>query len=209
MVILRRRALALLGVAVLFLMLGVWAYYEEQQRLLQALGTTVDVVVTARDVAAWTPLTEADLALRAVPEHYAGPAYLRSREEAVGRVPIADLPKGTGLPAYVLYTGPDLQPGERTWELRHDGTVLLETGLQPGQRVDVLAAGRLGDRDGVHSVLQGARVLAVDAGGKNPAVTLAVTWEQAMALMQAENYARQVRVVLDTDFARAGGEAER
>lgn len=201
MVILRRRAMWLFSACLALLFLGVWAYQTEQQQALAGLGTQVDVIVTARAVKPWTPLTAADLVTSKVPERFAGADHLSRPDQAMGRMLITAVPKGAPLSSFILYSGPDLRPDERTWELRDGGNVLLDSHLHPGDVVDVLAAPGTG-QSGVRLILTGVRVLDVRAGAHgSPAVaTLAITLDDGKTLMEAENYARQVRVV-----RRAGG----
>lgn len=201
MVVLRRRAMMLFSACLLLLFLGVWAYQTNQQQTLAGLGTQVDVLVTARAVKPWTPLGADDVTVRRVPERFAGPDQLNRPDQVIGRMLIAAAPKGTPLYSFVLYSAPELHLGERAWELHAGGNLILDSHLQPGDVVDVLAAPASG-QTGVRQILTGVRVLDAQAGNRDkPAMAiLAVTLDDGKALMEAENYARQVRVV-----RRAGG----
>lgn len=183
---LRRKASVLFAACLLFLLLGVWAYQAEQERVLAAMGATVPVLVTTRGIEAWSPMLAADVTVQEIPRRYAGEGYLSEAAQVVGRVLVADVPEGAALASYLLHAGPYLQPGERSWELRQSASLLLDSQLKPGDRVDVLAAGTSGEQERIHAVATGARVLSVRTEQQVRVATLAVTWEQALALMEAE-----------------------
>lgn len=201
--------MVLFAAALVLTFLGIWSYQAEQERAWRSLGETVAVVVAARPLPAWAPLAAGDLAVRPVPRRFAGPGHLASPAHLIGRMPVVAIPEGAPVPAYALYAGPELRQGELAWELRPSPNLILDARLRPGDRVAVLAAGGKGGQEAVRQVLAGARVLAVRQSEEEIAATLAVTLEQGKALMEAENFARQMRVVLDPlpGAAGAGGES--
>lgn len=195
MVMLRRKAMVLLAGCLVLLFLGVWAYQSEQQRALAALGDTVPVVVAARALDAWVPITARDVSVQQVPIRFAGPERLPAPDDVDGKMLIAPIPEGAAIPGYAIYSGPDLQPHQRTWELREAAKVILDRSIRPGDRVDVLAAGSTDGEGIVRAVLSGVPVVAVRQEEKELAVTLALTLDEGKVLMEAENFARQVRMV--------------
>lgn len=204
MVTLRRRALLLFTACLLLLLIGLMTYQAEQRRSLQSLGETLPTVVAARPVEPWAPLTPADLTISHIPRRFAPPGVFAAPDDLTGQMLIAPLPEGAPLTAYLLWQGPKLQPGERTWELRQSGSVLLDSALQPDDRVDVLAAANKLGQEAVEQILQGARVVAVQRKEKEYTITLALSLHEGKALMEAENFARQVRVVRNP-LAAGGG----
>lgn len=192
---LRRKAMVLLAGCLVLLFLGVWAYQSEQQRALAALGETVPVVMAARALDAWVPITARDMSVRQVPVRFAGPERLSAPDDLDGKMLIVPIPEGAAIPSYAVYSGPELQPNQRTWELREAAKVILDRSIRPGDRVDVLAASSTEGEGIVRAVLSGVRVVAVRQEEKELAVTLALTLDEGKALMEAENFARQVRMV--------------
>lgn len=195
MVVLRRKAIVLFAACLVLLFFGLMAYQTEQQDAMAALGARVNVVVAARDLAAWTPLDAGDLALQQVPARFTYASWTGAAGDLVGRQLAIAVPAGSPIPAYALYVGPDLQPGEMAWELRSTDSVLVDSDLQPGDQVAVLAATASTDAAAVRRVLLAVRVLSVRREEPDLTVVLALTLDQGESLMAAENYDRQVRVV--------------
>lgn len=206
MVALRTRAMLLLAACMILLFLGIWAFQTEQTRTVAALGSQVKVVVAARPLHPWVPLTPGDLSTKQVPSPYTGPEHLTDPDQLVGRMLVAPIPAGAAIPSFALHAGPDLQPGEVAWELQSTGNVILDPHLQPGDRVSVLAATVNHEAEEVRQLLSGVRVVGVRSCEGGLAVTLAVTVDQGRALMAAENFARQVRVVRTPAGQLAGTE---
>lgn len=192
---LRCKAMVLLAGCLVLLFLGVWAYQSEQQRALAALGETVPVVVAARALDAWVPITARDVSVWQVPVRFAGPERLFAPDDLDGKMLIAPIPEGAAIPSYAVYSGPELQPNRRTWELREAAKVILDRSIRPGDRVDVLAASSTEGEGIVQAVLSDVPVVAVRQEEKEFAVTLALTLDEGKVLMEAENFARQVRMV--------------
>jgi Flp pilus assembly protein CpaB len=99
----------------------------------------------------------------------------------------------------------DLRAGDRTWELRQGGNVVLDSRIQPGDRVDVMAAVAKSGQESVQHIISGARVLAVQGKDKDFTIVLAVSLDQGKSLMEAENFAKQVRAVRDPLVWAPGG----
>src|SRR5512133_2381420 len=200
----RRRAAALLGLALLLGVLAASDVAGREAALRRQLGPAVPVVVVRSPLRAGDRIKRGALALRLVPERYAPASAFHDPVEAVGRragVPIA---AGTDLgPALLRVPGSQAQPagpalrrGERALDLVAVGAAA------PGTRVDVLVTddGRGG---ATRLVLTGAEVLATrpaqvpDAQDALPRVvaTLRVTVRQAVALTAAAAGAREVRLL--------------
>jgi pilus assembly protein CpaB len=203
----RRRAAALLGLA---LLLGVMAASDVAGReaaLRRQLAPAVRVVVVRSPLRAGERIARGKLALRLVPERYAPASALRDPGEAVGRRAGVAIPAGADLDPALLRVpgteaaapGPGLRAGERALDLVAVGAVT------PGARVDVLVteAGRT-DAPGVTrlaladvEVLAARPAAAADGQDALPreVATLRVTVRQAVALTAAAGAAREVRLL--------------
>jgi Flp pilus assembly protein CpaB len=157
---------------------------------------------------------------RRVPERFAPAGALAIPDQAAGRAPAAPIPAGS----YVLATQlrerdgdprpqdrASLGPGRRPVEISVSGAEALAAGgTDPtGARVDVVVTTEPGPGGRGHTYVaaKGVRLLALaqtdDAGGADYAAsaadqwtaTLALTRAQALRLIQAENFARGVRLI--------------
>lgn len=205
MVVLRRKALMLLVACLVLLFVGIVLYQSKADQQLTAMGEMVGVVVAAKDIQPWIPVSAEDVKIRQVPRKYVDSQHINAPADVVGKMLSVAIPAGAGVPTYVIYSGLDLKQGERTWELRQTGNVVLDSGLQPGDRVDVMAAVTKASHESVQQILTGARVLSVQRKDKEFTVVLAVTMEQGKALMEVENFAKQVRVIRDPLAWALGG----
>jgi pilus assembly protein CpaB len=209
----RRRAAALLGLALLLGALAASDVAGREAALRRQLGRSVAVVVVARPVAAGDRLSRAALAVRHVPERYAPRNALADPGAVVGqRVAVAIAP-GTDLDPAMLGVreddtasgGPALRSGERAFDVVAVGD---PEAMQGGARVDVLVTydGARGGPGATRIALQGAEVLqarpAPDAEGPDAAAglprvqaTLRVGVRQAVALAAAVAAAREVRLL--------------
>jgi pilus assembly protein CpaB len=200
----RRRAAALLGLALLLGVLAASDVAGREAALRRQLGPTVPVVVVREPLRAGQRIARGALALRFVPARYAPASAFHDPAEAFGRragVPIAP---GADLgPALLRLPGAQAEPagsalrrGERALDLVAVGAAA------PGTRVDVLVTddGRGG---ATRLALAGAEVMATrpapapDAPDALPRVvaTLRVTVQQAVALTAAAAAAREVRLL--------------
>jgi Flp pilus assembly protein CpaB len=150
------------------------------------------------------------LEVRRVPARFLPPGALVDPAEAVGLVPIAALPAGFYLlgsqlrPPQVRPPGPVLGGGRRPVEIAVSGAgALLGLGADPaGSRVDVVVttepsaagAGR------AYVAAAGVPLLAIGPGsGSEPGgtveATLGLTRAQALRLIAAQSFARQVTIL--------------
>jgi pilus assembly protein CpaB len=209
----RRRAAALLGLALLLGVLAASDVAGREAALRRQLGRSVAVVVVARPLAAGDRISRAALAVRRVPERYAPRNALADPGAAVGqRVAVAIAP-GTDLDPGVLgvregettSAGPALRRGERAFDVVAVGN---PDAMQAGARVDVLVTyeGPRGGPGATRIALQAAEVLqarpAPDSEGPDAAAglsrveaTLRVRVRQAVALAAAVAAAREVRLL--------------
>lgn len=210
----RRRAAALLGLALLLGVLAASDVAGREAALRRQLGPTVQVVVVRAPLRAGQRISRAALALREVPERYAPPGALRDPGAAVGqRAAVAIAPR-TDLDETLLAVpaadaeppGPVLRRGERALDLV---AVAAGDAVVAGARVDVLVTydGRAGAPGTTRLALADVEVLAArappSADGPDDAAglprvlaTLRVTVRQAVALTAAAAAAREVRLLL-------------
>jgi pilus assembly protein CpaB len=203
----RRRAVVLLGLA---LVLGGLAASDVAQReaaVRAQLGPPVEVVVARGDLAAGRKLAAEDLATRQVPRRYAPAGAASVPETLIGQELAASVPRGAYLGAWQLATdadvaGPPVRKGERAADVVGLGAPEL---VVPGARVDVLVTR---DADGsaaagTELALEDVEVLAArrapagarDDGAERVAATLRVSVDQAVYLAAAQSFAREVRLL--------------
>lgn len=206
----RRRAAALLGLALLLGVLAASDVAGREAALRRELGRPVAVVVVARPLAAGERISRAALAVRQVPERYAPRNALGDPAAAVGQRVAVALAPGTDLDPAVLGTpgeheapaGPSLRRGERAFDLVALGD---PDAMQPGTTVDVLVTddGPRGGPGATRIALERAEVLQAqrapedDAAAGLPRVraTVRVTVHQAVVLAAAVAAAREVRLL--------------
>jgi pilus assembly protein CpaB len=200
----RRRAAALLGLALLLGVLAASDVAGRETALRRQLGPTVPVVVVRSPLRAGERIARGALALRLVPERYAPVSAFRDPALAVGRRAGVPIDAGSDLDPALLRapapapTGPALRRGERALDL----VAVASAGALPGARVDVVVTDD--DRAGAtRLVLAGAQLLATRAappadrpdGLPRIVATLRVTVRQALALTAAAAGAREVRLL--------------
>jgi pilus assembly protein CpaB len=185
-------------------------------RVARGYGALRPVVVVVADLAAGEPIgperMSSALEVRRVPERFAPPDALAVPEEALGLVPAADLPAGSYLlapqlrapersPASALGLGGSRRPVEIS--VSGAGALLAAGPLRSGARVDVVVTA---EPDGVgpgRTYVAASRVpliaLEPELEGSGPsgiaAATLGLTKDQALRLIAAENFARQVTLL--------------
>ena len=204
----RRRAVLLLGLAVLLGGLAASDVAQREAALRERLGPAVPVVVARQAIPAGAELTRERLGVRRVPARYAPAGAAAGTEPLLGArvaVPVAaggviapELLRAEAAPR----TGP-VRRGERVADLTAAGSPQL---VQPGGRVDVLVT-REGPRDtggATELALEDVEVLsAAPAGeegsaehpGPRVATALRVTVRQAVYLAAAQSFAREVRLL--------------
>jgi pilus assembly protein CpaB len=209
----RRRAAALLGLALLLGVLAASDVAGREAALRRQLGRSVAVVVVAKPLAAGDRLSRAALAVRRVPERYAPRNAIADPGAGVGeRVAVAIGP-GTDLDPAVLGVpredgadaGPALRRGERAFDVVAVGA---PNAIQASAAVDVLVTydGPRGGPGATRVVLEGAEVLQArpapgsdgpdaEAGLPRVQATLRVGMRQAVALASAVAAASEVRLL--------------
>jgi pilus assembly protein CpaB len=208
----RRRAAALLGLALLLGVLAASDVAGREAALRRQLGRSVAVVVVARPLAVGARVSRAALAVRHVPERYAprnavgDPGAVVGQRVAVAIAPGTDLdPAVLGVQDQETSAGPVLRRGERAFDVVAVGD---PDAIQVSVRVDVLVTydGPRGGPGATRIALEGAEVLQArpapaadgpDAGAGLPRVqaTLRVGVHQAVALAAAVAAAREVRLL--------------
>ena len=210
----RRRAAALLGLALLLGVLAASDVAGREAALRRQLGPAVPVVVVRAPLRAGERLARASLAVREVPERYAPPGALRDPDAAVGQRAAVVIAERTDLVASLLAVaeagaeprGPVLRRGERALDLVAVGAA---DAVVAGAHVDVLVTydGRAGAPGPTRLALAGVEVLAArpppsaaadpESTGGLPRLlaTLRVNVRQAVALTAAAAAARQVRLL--------------
>jgi Flp pilus assembly protein CpaB len=210
----RARAIAF-GVAALFaaILAGTIAdgYGDSVAR---GYGTLRPVVVASAPLRAGKELdptaAEVDLEVRQVPGRFVPAGALRDPAEALGLAPAAAIPAGAYLLAAQLRPprsaepAPSLASGRRPVQIAVTGAEALAVGgVDPvGSRVDVLITTEPRDGGAGHSYVAAADVplLALGAGPEGDAggaaeATLGLTRPEALRLIAAESFARQVTVM--------------
>jgi len=185
-------------------------------------GELRPVVVTATDLPAREPIGPRALQrleVRRVPGSFAPPDALSSPQDAAGREPAAPVPAGSYVIASQLRSprsdrdrpSTTLAGGRRPVEISVTGAeAFAAVGKDPvGGRVDVVVTSEPGPgaKGRTRVAAAGVELLALEDGGGggasdaglgsggNWSATLALTRSQALRLIQAENFARQVRLM--------------
>jgi Flp pilus assembly protein CpaB len=187
------------------------------------LGPLRPVVIARADLAQRRTIAAHDVAelleVRRVPARFAPPDGLTDPRQAIGREPIAAVPAGGYVTATALRvrTEPASRGAERPLagngeavEIRVTGAEALATGGDPtGDEVDVVVTSepRVGSGPGrTYVAAKDVRLLALreagsdELGGIGAApgawiATVAATRPQALRLIQAHNYARELRLI--------------
>lgn len=225
----RRRALALTALSLLLGALALSDVAGREAALNRRIGPTVPVIVARVDLAAGAALAPGALAVRRVPTRYQPSAGFRRLAQLRGLRTAVAVPAGTDLtgpllrdPAAsaaqdagaILGGGAPLRPGERAAEVVARGDARL---LGPGSRIDLLVTRETADGSGGTTLaLQDVEVLAAAAadapeddraGGvkiSQVALSLRVSLREAVALAAAQNFAKELRILV-----RVGGDRRR
>lgn len=214
----RARAIAFAALAAVCAALAAGMADRYGARVAQSYGPLRDVVVAASDLPAARPLDQAEIArslqLRRIPARFVPPGALTAPVQALGQAPSTPLVAGS----YVLSN--QLRPpgaerrggarrlglGRRPVEIAISGGGALEAlgGSARESRVDVVVTTepRAAGAGRSYVAAEGVRLLALarqDPAGPGPATgwsaTLALTRDQALRLIEAESFARSVRLL--------------
>ena len=168
------------------------------------VGPLAPVVVARSDLEAGKRLSRGVLAVRSVPARFLPPDAVGSPAEADGLRLAVPLPAGAYLTAGALAAGGDharpgaaLAPGDRAVDVAVAGGESLGEVAEPGARVDVLVTAR----GRTYLALQDAELLGTRSSdqGDGPASTIAtlrVSLREAVYLTAAQNFAREVRLLV-------------
>lgn len=223
----RRRGLVLLALA---LASGGFAASQVRQRehsVEARVGPLVPVVVATRDLPADARIGRGSLALRPVPASYAPPDALRGAAGVAGARTAAAVPEGGYLTAGHLQ-GPSgdgprglaLRRGERAVEVAVTGGG-APVGAAPGARVDVIVSTEAREGAGrTYVALEDVELLGLRQGAEaanlgtdaesgvrteGTLATLRVTLGQAVYLAAAENFGREIRLLVRPPGDRGRG----
>jgi Flp pilus assembly protein CpaB len=212
----RRRALAFLLLALFSAGAAAAIADGYGDSAVRGYGPLRPVVVLAGDLAAGQRIgpgrIQADLELRRVPERFAPPGALAAPGEALGLVARAPLPAGSYLLGAQLGVAREARDRNRRLgadrhpvEIAVSGAdALLSAGPVAGSRVDVVVTGEpAGPGPGrTYVAATGVPLLALRPGPEGPgpgavaAATLGLTKRQALRLIAAESFAREVTLLL-------------
>jgi pilus assembly protein CpaB len=189
----------------------------------EQLGELRPAVVANRSLARGRPIRPQALPrfleVRRVPARFLPPGVLADPAEAAGREPAAEIPAGSYVVAAQLRAPraddgsrprPDLEQGDRPVEITVSAAAALAEIAPPPSAVDVVVTTEPGAGGGAGRTYVAAeairlldlRAAAEDAGDVVPGpgagewvATLALTRAQALRLIQAESFARSVRLI--------------
>ena len=203
-----RRAAVLGGLAVVLGSLAASDVSGREAALRRGLGPIVRVVVARAQIPAGAPVRAASLAVRRAPSRYAPSQTFHDPAEVVGARAGVSIPAGTDLQPALLAGASaasevTVRPGERIARIVAVG---VARELSPGTLTDVLIT-----RDGpggsarTRLALRAAEVVASAPAPRSPegdqaglprvALALRVTLRQAIALVEAQNGARELRAL--------------
>ncbi|MGI8511075.1 MAG: Flp pilus assembly protein CpaB [Solirubrobacteraceae bacterium] len=220
----RRRAILLLGLALVLGGLAASDVARREASLDQEIGPLVPVVVARSPIPAGSVLGAARLAVRRVPARFAPPGTFASATELSGLRAAVPVAPGGFLTATAVddgsapAAGPPIRLGERVADVTAVASPEL---VEPGTRVDVLVSREEGDgQPGATTLaLEDVEVLAASpvepgagagdspgagAGAPRVAASLRVTVRQAVFLAAAQSFARELRLL-----PRAAGDRRR
>lgn len=219
----RRRAVLLLGLALVLGGLAASDVARREAAIKRQLGPPIPVVVARTDLSPGQQLSRAQVAVREVPARFAPAGGMSSLSQALGQRAAVFVPAGAYLHAgHVGATqegqaGSTLRAGERVADVVAVASPEL---VVAGSRVDVVVSQEGEQREAGRTVLalEDVEVLAAvphaGSGGAGPggpgadaprvAASLRVNVRQAVFLAAAQSFAREVRLL-----ARAPGDDRR
>ncbi len=213
----RARAIGFAGLALISAVASASIASAYRESVDDRLGELRSVVTVARPLERGTSLRgrvlRSSLAIREVPVRFLPPDAISDPAQIAGRRTAATVPAGSYLLASHLRSseprepsrpklGRDLHPVDVTV----NGAGALAGGPVGGSRVDVVVAGEpvTGGRARVRVAARGVRLIGIEpadpsqgmtAGGDSWRATLALTRNQALELIEAENFAREIRLI--------------
>ena len=203
----RRRAVVLLGLALLLGGLAASDVARRESALRAQLGPVVAVVVARGDLDAGRRLRAGDLALRRVPRRYAPVGAAGLPAELVGQRLAAPVPRGGDLGVAQLETdagvsGPAVREGRAGGGDRRPRRARTSSSRARGSTCSSPATASRAPPPGTQLALEDVEVLAArrapdaaDDGADRVAATLRVSVEQAVYLAAAQSFAREVRLL--------------
>ena len=219
----RRRALAFLVGALVCAGLAATLAGGYERSVTEQLGELRSVVVAKSRLPARRPIeprqARGELEVRRIPAKFAPPDALAAPEEAVGLEPASSLAPGSYVLAGQLAAprrradeAPRPAHGMSPIELEVTGAGALLAGGGQGTRVDVVVTSEPGPgaRGRTYVAAAGVELLGLTEGGASDpeddplaaagapplyVATLAVSRADALKLIQAENFARQIRLI--------------
>lgn len=184
---------------------------------LPAVQVTYPQLVTTRDVAAGEILTAADVRVENLPQR--DPSVLTSAAQAVGKLTLVPVPKGTPvLASHFPLLSPvaqSLQPHERAVAIKVNEVIGVGGFVKPGDHVDVLlylrAERETQDISSAQVVLRNVRLLAYGDEAGQPATPAAPSEGDASVIdkgvnkletMKAKDGKSAILAVAEQDTAR-------
>jgi Flp pilus assembly protein CpaB len=209
----RARAFAFLGAALVCALLAAAVAGRYRSRVEGQYGPLRPVVVSTGELPPGRPIgpqqAAAALTLRRVPARFIPPGALVHPEDALGRAPGSPIPAGSyviGAQLVVPEANPARAPGvgdgRRPIQVSVAGAeALLVDGNPPeGRWVDVVVSRQagLGTSARAYIAATAVKLLALKgpgASGEGWSATLAVSEEQALALIGAQSAGREIRLL--------------
>jgi Flp pilus assembly protein CpaB len=216
----RRRAAGLLVLAVLSAIVAATLASSYGESLAGRFGGYRPVLVALADLPAGRSLRPRALGglvgVRRVPARFVPPGALAAADDAAGRVPAALIPAGAyvldaqlKLPGATHSPATGIRGGLQPVQIAVSGAGALGRSARTGAHVDVLVTTEpavSGERGRTYVAAEGVQLLdlvrspdaGTGSGGGAPAdwiATLALNRSQAIDLIEAENFARQVSLI--------------
>jgi Flp pilus assembly protein CpaB len=209
----RTRALLFLAAALVCAVLAAVVAGRYRSRVEARYGPLRPVVVSTAELPVGRPIgvdqAGSDLAVRRVPASFVPPGALVRPADALGRAPSAIIPSGSyvlaaqlAVPTHDTPRTPGVGQGLRPVEVPVAGAGALTVGEVPpeGSRVDVVVSRQagLGRSAQARIAATAIKLLALrsPAGpGEGWSATLAVTEQQALALIAAQSGGREIRLL--------------
>jgi len=209
----RTRALVFLIAALVCAVLAAMVAGRYRSRVEARYGPLRPVVVATSELPAGQPVgverASAALAVRRVPASFVPPGALARTADALGRAPAATIPAGSyvlgaqlAVPKAGAPRAPGVGQGLRPVQVAVAGAEALTVdGAAPeGSRVEVVVSRQagLGRSARAYIAATGVRLLALQSPGgpgESWSATLAVTEQQALALIGAQSAGREIRLL--------------